>query len=91
MTSSVRGRAAQQARYLRLAGRPTRVLESAVGSDGTIIQVGDAVEFAPGRTTIVTRIEQEPSGTSKAYEEPILWVTNTMVGGIYASQVRKAV
>jgi hypothetical protein len=84
-------REAKQARYLRLAGRPTRMLESAIGSDGAIIQVGDAVEFAPGRTTIVTRIEQEPSGTSKAYEEPILWVANAMVNGVYANQVRKAV
>lgn len=82
-------REATRDRAMRFLARPTIELESAPDANGQTVRVGDAIEFAPGRTTVVTRIYRDPSST-KAYEAPAAEVKNAMVALVQLNLVRRA-
>jgi len=88
MKQSVASREAKQARAIAFLARPARELESAADRNGQTVRVGDTVEFAPGRTTVVTRIYQDPTSTA-AYEAPTADVTNRALDIITVSEVQK--
>ena len=88
MTQKLTSRQVRQARQVANLARPVRELAVATDIDKIFVRVGDTVEFAPGRTTVVTRIYQEPTA-ERAYEAPVAEVTNAVISVVVVSQVKK--